>query len=34
MDIGGFAMDYALPADLMGHDYYAIHNDTVFTKDK
>ncbi|RXK39834.1 hypothetical protein M231_02889 [Tremella mesenterica] len=28
MDTGGFAMDYALCADLMKHDYYAIRNDT------
>lgn len=26
----GFTMDYAVPAKLMGHDYYAIHNDSVF----
>ncbi|WVW83994.1 hypothetical protein I302_106019 [Kwoniella bestiolae CBS 10118] len=31
---GGFARDYATVAELMRHDYYAIHNDTVFTKDK
>lgn len=26
----GFTMDYALPAKLMDHHYYAIHNDSVF----
>ncbi|WWC89225.1 uncharacterized protein L201_004143 [Kwoniella dendrophila CBS 6074] len=31
---GGFARDYATVAELMRHDYYAIHNDTVFTPDK
>ncbi|KAK4690019.1 hypothetical protein P7C73_g82, partial [Tremellales sp. Uapishka_1] len=31
---GGFARDYAMIAELMRHDYYAIHNDTVFTEDK
>ncbi|OCF33050.1 hypothetical protein I316_05388 [Kwoniella heveanensis BCC8398] len=31
---GGFARDYATVAELMRHDYYAIHKDEVFTKDK
>ncbi|WVQ80732.1 hypothetical protein IAT38_002837 [Cryptococcus sp. DSM 104549] len=31
---GGFARDYATTAELMRHDYYSIHKDTVFTKDK
>lgn len=26
--------DYALPAVILGHDYYAIHNDTIFPKSK
>ncbi|WWC70090.1 uncharacterized protein I206_104037 [Kwoniella pini CBS 10737] len=30
----GFARDYATIAELMRHDYYAIHGDHVFTKDK
>jgi hypothetical protein len=34
MDIGGFALDYAVPAKLMGHRYHAIHNDTVFRQDQ
>ncbi|RSH87242.1 hypothetical protein EHS25_003151 [Saitozyma podzolica] len=31
---GGFAKDYAMIGELMRHDYYAIHNDTVLTPDK
>jgi hypothetical protein len=34
MDVGGFALDYAIPAKLMGHRYHAIHNDTVFRPDQ
>ncbi|WVR06959.1 hypothetical protein IAU60_003995 [Kwoniella sp. DSM 27419] len=31
---GGFARDYGMVAELMRHDYFAIHNDEVFTSDK
>ncbi|RXK39808.1 hypothetical protein M231_02863 [Tremella mesenterica] len=30
----GFARDYALVAELMGHEYYAIHDDHVFPPDQ
>ncbi|ORY35904.1 hypothetical protein BCR39DRAFT_512961 [Naematelia encephala] len=34
MNVGGFAKDYAMLAELMSHEYYAIHNDTTFPPEK
>lgn len=33
-DLADLAQDYAMIGELMRHDYYAIHNDTVLTPDK
>ncbi|GFZ47019.1 LOW QUALITY PROTEIN: hypothetical protein JCM24511_04245 [Saitozyma sp. JCM 24511] len=32
MDVGGFARDYSLLADLAGHEYFAIHRDAIFPR--
>ncbi|KAK4687906.1 hypothetical protein P7C73_g2203, partial [Tremellales sp. Uapishka_1] len=34
MNVGGFARDYAMLAELMSHDYYAIHKNVVFPREK
>ncbi|WVR08387.1 hypothetical protein IAU60_005442 [Kwoniella sp. DSM 27419] len=34
MPVGGFARDYAILAEMMHHEYHAVHHNTTFTPDK
>jgi hypothetical protein len=34
MDVGGFARDYAMLAELANHEYFSIHNDAIFPPSK